>query len=93
MTYELANKLKDNGYPQGNDTYVDVDGTQWIYTNVLTTIDKAYAPSLSELIEACGSDFNILQRSGDRWLAAGDPLVYDSTPEEAVAKLWLALHK
>lgn len=62
-------------------------------------------PTLSELIEACGEDFLTLRwhykrgDSGEReWKAKptypyNNPGIYiGPTPEEAVAKLWLALH-
>lgn len=103
MTYELAKQLKDAGFPQGNDTYIDVDGIQWLFTTVLTTIDKAYAPTLSELIEACGDDFESIERDyhDKTWTAKsykflGFDTFYsggEKTPEEAVAKLWLALNE
>lgn len=60
-----------------------------------------YAPTLSELIEVCGDKFGMLLRlpGSDMgfasWLAQS---AYDnftgkgSTPEEAVANLWLQLH-
>ncbi len=62
-----------------------------------------YIPSLSELIEACGRRFACLTLSNDGTFTAMD---YDtfgrsshsiqgsgSTPEEAVANLWLELNK
>jgi hypothetical protein len=59
-----------------------------------------YIPTLSELIEACGEDFGqVFKRSfGDErepWGAFDHNVVTEgngSTPEEAVAHLWLALH-
>lgn len=64
--------------------------------------DSVYIPTLSELIEACGKEFAGLHRVRhlDRWLAVRDTdggmkqfLAGDgSTPEEAVSRLYLALH-
>jgi len=59
----------------------------------------AYLPTLPELIDALGDDFGVLERSDDpdaphRWMAlSADSMVTRSgdTPEEAVAKLWIAL--
>lgn len=59
-----------------------------------------YAPILSELIEACGDDFGGVIRdmfSGIwKWFAYEYPAgekIFGATPEEAVARLWLALNK
>ena len=54
----------------------------------------AKAPTLSELIEACGERFDALQSLGGRWGARASILSAEgSTPEEAVANLWLALQE
>lgn len=57
-------------------------------------------PTLSELIEACGEGFNTLTRYGKSvtsgyraWGWNGDDDCDGSTPEEAVARLWLELNK
>ena len=81
MNYELAKKLKDAGFP-------------WQDRNVLTS--SSY-PTLSELIEACGSEFISLQNKNLLgWYSvantqSGIKTGEGSTPEEAVANLWLAL--
>jgi len=83
MNYELAKRLKDAGYP-----ILEVD-----------LMAERY-PTLSELIEACDSvknGFKLDYDHDEEWWEAG---AYESgifqgegpTPEEAVAKLWLALH-
>lgn len=99
IEYNLAKQLKDAGFPQHNlgEVY-HPDGC----TN------EACHPTLSELIEACGKDFGVLGRNNsDRKIGNTDPSHYwcadflmkftdnftGSTPEEAVAKLWLELHK
>lgn len=94
MEYELALKLNGAGYPQkdsigtGEGTFVsDGNGT-------------VYAPSLSELIEACGEGFEMLTQAyedgkGYWWATASGNRIREfaaDTPIEAVALLYLALH-
>lgn len=95
MNYELVKELKDAGFPQegkgGYETeYSDYGGV--------------YFPTLAELIEACGDGFHCLVYtttggidSNKKFYSAGETaLVKDwqtgSTPEIAVARLWLALN-
>src|SRR2546430_865638 len=97
MEYRLAKELKEAGFPQaGEGTWVGpMEKLTW------TRSDRVYAPTLSEVIEACGKGFETLQidKSRSRWVATGpNELLADrnanllaSTPEEAVARLWLAL--
>jgi len=69
---------------------------------------EAYLPTLSELIEACGDKFEYLEFIIDGgldgkvklwWAYARKSIIPEayerggSTPEEAVANLWLALNK
>ena len=61
-----------------------------------------YLPTLSELIEACGDKLGSLERnekeSGGLWAASeSDDVVlgkytFGETPDDAVARFWLALH-
>ncbi len=104
MNYSLAKELKDAGFSQEGDGKVlgrsfddlaDYRGEDEIYT--ISEEVTCYVPTLSELIEACGDDFGQLTRvlSGE-WDANNsihDIRTNDSTPEEAVARLWLALNK
>jgi hypothetical protein len=95
LPYQLATELKDAGFPQGGSgNWVgDPDAV------VMRSGDRVYAPTLSELIEACGDQFLTLRRSNDVWEGIGG--VNDGThsryqqqgasPDEAVARLWLAL--
>ncbi len=113
LTYELAKELKDAGFPF----------IQWrTGTNTGNTIafgrtdaDIFLLPTLSELITACGDEFECLYRivnldkttdyfrahafGQDRGLKLeGETLYADcsgkgSSPEEAVARLWLVLNK
>ena len=92
MNYELAKKLAEAGFPQhGNGSWlVPPDAL------VVRRGDRVYVPTLSELIEACGVNFLMLsQRNPGAWGAAGTPYhdVRGNAPEEAVARLWLALNE
>lgn len=123
MKYELAEELRDAGYPQevhygewifapdktkyfiGNSD--DMDKTTGGYSPSLrresTTARGGFVkiPSLSELIEACGERFWMVEARNlkeGNWHASGYGKQkieggYGSTPEEAIARLWLALNK
>ena len=100
MTYELAKQLKDSGFPLKqceNDFECD-------HEHVMKDAHEIFclAPTLSELIEACGDDFEGLtkvDKQNNWWVDRrgnwpdGEAIYGGSTPEEAVAKLWLALNK
>jgi hypothetical protein len=92
VEYELAQQLRDAGFPQGGK------GTQTGPSDKLVwrAGDRVYVPTLSELIEACDSEWFYLHKNRDgKWKASNhriDTLDYP-TPDEAVARLWLALHK
>jgi len=91
MTQELAKELKDAGFPVKEFMY---DEKEYVI-NI----------TLSELIEACGEDFARLDKNYD---TGGFTAMYvkaredettwwheeeGKTPEEAVAKLYIALHE
>lgn len=63
MNYELAKKLKEAGFPQG-EGYGGVICENGYYDDIYQTaqIPFAYVPTLSELIEACGDKFGSLYR-------------------------------
>lgn len=95
MNYELAKQLKDAGFPQGGDG-------KWIVSPdkiVARREDRVYVATLSELIKACGERLNRIEQPDHGplfWEATGDKgktLQQGSSPEEAVARLWLALQK
>jgi len=99
MNYELAKKLKDAGFPQPD---VNIGRGQWMAGDIGQ--DGAYGPTLSELMKACGEEFDELEKRGDTYFAFGSSknsanmkikpfLGGGSTSEEAVAKLWLKLYK
>jgi len=98
MTYELAKELKDAGFPLGcRGCRVCLDGPAQTGKECLMTLDcTCHLPTLSELIEACGEvTFNLKHDPPSAWVAWVGSDVNDMragfTPEEAVARLWLAL--
>lgn len=116
MNYELANELKKSGFPQKGDSlyaYIPIEvgfgmaGTLNGESDWRDNIGKVYIPTLSELMEACGSRIHAMFRivhtreakSGKRWKITGKNtkttqfIVYGSTAEEGVANLWLALNE
>jgi len=92
ISYELAKQLKEAGFPQ------DGDIEQW-ENHGDNSGDGVFKPTLSELIEACGDEFESLSLhpyyDGDIYMVFGrNTLGFNgSTPEEAVANLYLALNK
>lgn len=115
ISYELALKLKEAGFPQvgGEGTKVFKDRERGD-----GTIENGYfikCPTLSELIEACldkeevamriREEFSLTKHIGIgdtgfyMWWKAGVPRKGEwfafsgPSPEEAVANLYLALHK
>lgn len=98
IPYELALELKSAGFPQakGFGEWLTEDGH--IYSGGAEP--HAWAPFLSELIEACGDEVRSIfkadkagkqiwvARCCDKHLHSGE----GSTPEIAVARLWLALN-
>ena len=96
MKYETAKQLQE-GFPLNRNWMVkDPEAFADIFLPEL-------APTLSELIEACGEEFDSLHQISNkgekRWQAdgihksMGTIFVYGATPEEAVAKIWLQLNK
>ena len=100
ISYELAKELKDKGFPQPipeqfalHDERV---GGKISFQG--KDMEPVYIPTLSELIEACGEGLNTLYEFRGEWEVGknrhGDieePKGIGSSPEEAVARLWLQL--
>ena len=92
MNTEPEKELKDAGFPH------ERCNTERVYCE-----DPAHFPTLSELIEACGDKFQRLEtpikatkREKTWWYAHStepEDFTVGDTPEEAVARLWLALNK
>ena len=78
MDYELAQELKEAGFPTKKQ--------------LITRYNRDIAvPTLEELIEACGMKFMTLRLRHDaQWEVNGEFI--SRTPVEGVARLWLALH-
>lgn len=116
MTYELAKKLEDAGFPKDeeNGRVVFDSNSLKLSTDYGAGMEGncAYLPILSELIEACGDRTIMLWGCKHKWyvqaqtelenfthsdLFSGKDIIEagaeGSTPEEAVANLWLALNK
>jgi hypothetical protein len=89
MRRELAKQLKDAGFPQRY--HYDEQGRRSDFRDT----EVCANPTLWELIEECGDDFRELHRTlNSEWFARGDQFKaeYASTTEDAVAKLWSAIH-
>lgn len=88
MNYEVAKRLEDAGF-EFKTHLVCGDG--------IDTEDSFFEhkPTLSELIEACGEIHLWGPNQGSGWYADGgeNTKQHGSTPEEAVANLWLALNE
>lgn len=105
MNYELAKKLKDAGFPLSAASMEDTNDSKrksQIFPHGKDSVGREgiwLYPTLSELIEACGSRFGGLIQAiaGKYWRAFdGEIQTIDgngSTPEEAVARLYLQLNK
>lgn len=95
MTYELAKQLKDAGFPRKS----------WDGFALSAPGNQVSFPTLSELIEACMDFYSPAHFEMGGWktwwailrnennIEALVPVQSGQTPEEAVAKLWLALNK
>ena len=102
MDYKLAKELKDAGFPQGDCTCEATESNPEAVCKEMRSGMRCNPPTLSELIEACGESFLKLVKIQ---LTEGEGVSYfesvstykekgfGSTPEEAVARLWLALNK
>lgn len=107
MNYELAKELKETGFPQQTQWYYVQKKRSIVLIPrlknkgidyALTKIAGISAPTLKELIEACGDLFQTLTVYPNKtWRAISNtraPYSYDGrSPEEAVARLWLASNK
>ncbi len=113
LSYELCLKLKEAGFPQETeffhipefrdrperpDTFEEVDG-EWGEARSFSEMQSVAAPTLSELIEACGDVYWDVYKTSNS--TKGTFFVAEvlfegkveegSCPEEAVANLYLAL--
>jgi len=101
MNYELCKKLKDAGFNFDEvDCQVCDNGRERCDCEEEGSLETLFAPTLSELIEACGDNFETLYNREDSddsiiWFARSwnDKIADGNTHEEAVANLWLELNK
>ena len=103
MNYELAKKLKEAGFPKEN-FHITLPNCKYPDGH-----GQRNAPTLEELIEACGDNFQRLMHypkwkkpfKEGKWKARGWQFggehhhknAYGETPSEAVANLWLKLQE
>jgi len=101
ISLKLAKQLKDVGFTQEGDGEMvkyDCEMKEQFLIAENTGVEDIYIPTLSELIEECGEEFDELVRLSEEWIARGNYSnndgikVFAKTPEEAVAKLYLKLN-
>lgn len=98
ISYELAKQLKEAGFPQPAGSYKTADGN-WAYIPTLAELIESFPKD--EIL-----NFHYYpKKDGNKWMAyykgcfemdaESKPyfITKGKTPEEAVAKLWLALNK
>jgi hypothetical protein len=89
----LARRLQDAGFPQGGKGDVIHD---WVTRTDDGHGFNYYSPTLEDLINECGDDFDLLTRNErGLWVAKSriKHAAHGSTAKEAVALLWLVLNK
>ena len=87
MDYELAKKLKDAGFPQSYGEYMP---------GSFFGLDDVAKPSLENLLEEVGSPIVLCSLTQGEWgahIEKGSLTLMGSSPEVAVANLWLELNK
>lgn len=101
MNYELAKELKEAGFPQKLIVNPPNNESTHATEQQASRSSHPTIPTLSELIEACVHNtrhFNLSYKVGVGWkarsyLANAIDSARCTTPEEAVAHLWLTLNK
>lgn len=87
ISYELAKRLKDAGFPQGDRLFyfhdkafhsIEVLPKDW------KEMEQVAAPTLSELIEACGEDFYSLRYGLVNGMGEKNQWVVHSHSREAI---------
>lgn len=111
LSSKLAKELKDAGFPFNPNRDWDKSDYFWLPCNKITKDDreKLWIPTLSELIEACGREYILvddgclfyaveklgsIERNKANGITFRECTLWTGkTPEEAVAKLYIALNK
>lgn len=108
MDYETAKKLKEAGFQKEHDMDYGIDCCKKCeyridYGAGGSGIAEMCYPNLSELIESCGNSFETLTRivkdvGGETnwfqaWAFGAMTAAVGTTPEIAMANLWLRLNK
>lgn len=97
MDYPLAKELKEAGFPQQEFSLSQPFFGEWPHDTA--PYQWPYNPTLEELIEACTGRltcFSLEEHSNDwraGYLKPRAEYYSGKTPTEAVARLWLAVHK
>lgn len=99
--FPLFKELKDAGFPQKDMPAYDVEG--YIHRTHEEKAAWVYEPTLEELIEAIGTNFDVLKLTDSGWYAASNKTDFPQgnrievagwrTPLIACAKLYIALSK
>ena len=92
MNYQLAERLRDEGFPQsGGGRHIGAP-TAFVWR----ARDLVYVPTLEELILACGDQFGAMARLEDESFEATAPAdrlrQTGKSPTDAFARLWLAIN-
>jgi hypothetical protein len=101
MIYNLAKQLKDAGFPQEFAAFNAFHERDIDCTGMCDNTHFIKIPTLSELIEACGDIEIEIVGNPKKGYEASRVKTFTFqritgkgfTPEDAVAKLWLALNK
>lgn len=105
ISFEVAQELKTAGFVQGGTSFhfYDKEGICLANTYRTGALEDSYIPSLSELIEACNGRVGKIEAPWDgcpnHWVATNHKkygnkfYTKGDTPDEAVARLWLALRE
>lgn len=96
LTYEDCVELKDVGFPQGNERFINKDNDIVDIEN--WSEEYTYFPILEELIEACGDSIKEINLEEDTKVAVGwngKKILYGKGKftEQAVKNLYVALNK
>ena len=88
LSYKTCLKLKEAGFPQKGKGTCTHNGIR------KGKLELIYFPTLEELIEWCGGEFDSLISIGDKWMACGGPdfKLMGKTPSISMALLGLKLH-